>query len=158
MSRANIYAINQTGAIRRVAIGIRILSLIFLIGGIASFYFGRTDLAGFVGLVVLCIIMNVIPSVPLLAALRRFRHTQALDRLVTWEITDEQLTVKSDLASMTLRWNALIRVVRLPDGFLLGTDPGFFQWLPTHAFHEPPDIERFAELAKSKVRRYDLAK
>lgn len=71
------------------------------------------------------------------------------------KVTLRWLMAKTELATSEMTWPALIKVIRLADGFLLSLHPRSFHWLPGDAFGEPADIERFAELAKSKVQRYE---
>jgi pimeloyl-ACP methyl ester carboxylesterase len=51
-------------------------------------------------------------------------------------------------------WAFFQKAIRTREGFLLYPNPRLFHWLPMHAFRDTGDVERFAELAKSKVREY----
>jgi len=157
MLLANRHVMKQIKTTRRAFLTIRVLGLIFLICGVTSFVAGHTNLAGFIYSVVLGIVCNVLPFLPRLMLRRKFRNMPNRDKLVTWEVTSDHLTAKTDLSTTDMLWDALVKVVRLRDGFLVSGNPGIFQWLPNHGFQDPADVERFAELAKSKVRQYNHA-
>ena len=109
-------------------------------------------------MVVFSIFFMAIPLLQRLAVLKTYRQMPVRDRLVTWEITADRLTAKTDLATSEMTWAALIKVIRLADGFLLSFHPRSFHWLPSDAFNDPADVERLAELAKSKTQRYEHVK
>ena len=157
MLRASRHAMNHTAGMRRIHIVMRALAVFNLIGGGYTFCTGHTDLTGFIGLVVLSVFFIAIPFLPRLGVRMKYRQRPDRDKIVTWEISADRLTLKTDLATTDMTWGALVRVIRVPDGFLLSPNPGQFQWLPSHSFHNPADIERFAELAKSRARKYDHA-
>jgi hypothetical protein len=75
--------------------------------------------------------------------------------MVHWQITAEGLVVTTELSNAHFKWEALMKVIRVSDGFLLATHPRVFHWLPAHGFADSADVERFAELAKSTAPKYD---
>jgi hypothetical protein len=141
MLRASRHAMNRTSGMRGIHIVMRALAAFMLIGGVYTFSTGHTDLSGFIGLVVLSVCFVAIPFLPRLGVHLKYRQMPDRDKIVTWEISADRLTLKTDLATTDTTWGALVRVIRLPDGFLLSPNPGLFQWLPSHAFHDPADIE-----------------
>jgi YcxB-like protein len=158
MLRASRRATKQTPAVWRLYLVMRVVALGMLVTGTYSFSTGHTNLSGFIIMVGLSTFFMAIPFLQRLAVLRTYRQMPVRDRLVTWEITADRLTAKTELATSEMTWPALIKVIRLSDGFLLSLHPRSFHWLPSDAFDDPADIERLAELAKSKVQRYEQAR
>jgi len=76
------------------------------------------------------------------------------DMMVNFEITDEHVSNKTPLSSTEMKWDSIIKVLRLRDAFLLYHSERQFFWLPLDAFAQPEDVERFATLARSKVQTY----
>jgi len=158
MLRASRRATKQTPGVRRLYLVMRVVALGMLVTGTYSFSTGHTNLSGFISMIGLSMFFMAIPLLQRLAVLKTYRQMPVRDRLVTWEITADRLTAKTELATSEMTWPALIKVIRLSDGFLLSLHPRSFHWLPSDAFGDPADIERFAELAKSKVQRYEQAR
>jgi len=112
---------------------------------------------------------NLAPAFPLFAlafgflasplflrrALRK-SYAQKPDRdlVVTYEISAERLAVKSEVASSEMLWRTILRVHRVPQGFLLYPTDHMFHWLPITGFRDAADVERLAQLAKSNVQDY----
>jgi hypothetical protein len=84
----------------------------------------------------------------------RFQDNPQRDQLMSWDVTADQITVSNHLVRTECKWDSVVKVVRVGDGFLVSTQTAMFQWLPFHAFHDPADAQRFADLAKSKVKNY----
>lgn len=74
---------------------------------------------------------------------------------VEWEITSDRLRVsdsKEDESSFS--WSSVEKVVRIPTGFLLYSNPVTFNWIPLTGFSSLEDIEMFAELSSVKAKMY----
>jgi hypothetical protein len=106
----------------------------------------------------LCFIFLVLPfALRLLQRFvgrHRFQDNPQRDLLISWDVTADQISISNHLGRTEFRWDAVVKVVRVSDGFLVSTQTTLFQWLPLHAFHEPADAQRFADLAESKVKNY----
>src|SRR5262249_14113759 len=77
------------------------------------------------------------------------------DMVVTYEITSERVATRSEIASSDIIWRAISRGIRVPEGFLFYISDRMFHWLPVHGFQDTADVERLAQLAKSKVQQYE---
>lgn len=154
MLRAHKHAMNETPAIRRLRAVMGAVGLFMLVAGAVSFYTGHTDLPGFIGMAVLSIFFLGWPLLLRRGVLKKYAQMPDRDRVVNWEIAEDRVISRTDLATAEMTWGAFIRVVRFSDGFLLSPNVGLFHWLPTHAFQNPEDADQFAELAKSKVQVY----
>jgi len=77
------------------------------------------------------------------------------DLVIAYELSEEGISSKTDVASSNFLWRTFQRVLRTDDGFLLYRTDTQVQWLPTHSFQVPADADRFADLAKSKVTDYE---
>src|SRR5206468_6953159 len=96
-------------------------------------------------------------SMPLFAraaTLKFYEQKPDRDMEVTWHISEDRVSSKTDLASSENSWAFFPRVLRLHEGFLLYPNDRIFHWLPLHDFRDLRDIERFADLAKSKAKEY----
>jgi len=135
-----------------------IIGVIIVLSGIASVW---NHTVGWIGLLYTLIIGGVFFSMPLFArrtALKLYAQDPNRDREVKWQISDERVVFKTELTAAENSWASFLRVIRVRDGFLLYPNDRAFNWLPSHAFQAPEDVERFAELAKLKVKEYrDLA-
>ena len=87
-------------------------------------------------------------------ALKAYAKRPDADMVVTYQISEERLLCKSDVASSDMLWQLVARVLRTADGFLLYVSDTQVHWLPTRGFQDPADADRFAELARSKVESY----
>jgi hypothetical protein len=54
-------------------------------------------------------------------------------------------------------WRTIMRVHKLPEGFLLYPTDRMFHWLPVCGFQDSADIERLAQIAKTNVKEYITA-
>ena len=87
-------------------------------------------------------------------ALKAYAKRPDADMVVTYQISEERLLCKSDVASSDMLWGVIASVLRTADGFLLYVSGTQVHWLPTRGFQDPADADRFAELARSKVESY----
>jgi hypothetical protein len=86
---------------------------------------------------------------------RQFSKRPDKDVELEWQITSEQIQSQSVLGHSQFSWQALSKVVRTPEGVLVYPHGQMFHWLPRHGFASDADFERFIELAKQKIQRYD---
>jgi|SRR5439155_11621229 len=99
----------------------------------------------------------VLVGVPLLmrrAVLKMYAKKPDRDSLITYELSEDRLSCKSNVASADLLWRAIQRVLRSADGFLLYVTDMQIHWLPVRGFRDRADLERFAQIAKAKVEDY----
>ena len=88
------------------------------------------------------------------AALKMYAKKPDKDLVITYQISEERLSCKSDVASSEMTWRTILRVLRTKDGFLLYFSDIQIHWLPIHGFLNPADVDRFADLARAKVGEY----
>ncbi len=101
--------------------------------------------------------VTLLLAVPLFmrrAALNSYAKKPDRDLLITFELGEERLTCKSEVASSDLLWRTIRRVLRTRDGFLLYLTDTQVHWRPAHGFQGTDAMERFAHLAKAKVEDY----
>ena len=96
-----------------------------------------------------------VPRVLRRATLKAYAKRADRDLLVTYELSEEGLTCKNDVASTDLQWRGVLKAVRTVDGFLLYVSDIQIHWLPARSFRDPADANRFAELLKGKVKDYE---
>ena len=131
-----------------------VLGVMCLVGGAVSLYRRDIGWRGFL-FVVLCGAGWL--SVPLFirrTALKSYAQMPDRDMEVTWDISDDGIRSKTEVACSENTWAFFQKVRRVQEGFLLYPSGSIFHWLPIHAFRDTADAERFAELASSKVRDY----
>jgi hypothetical protein len=88
------------------------------------------------------------------AVLKAYEKKPDKDLVTTYELSEERLSCKSDVASSELLWRGIPKVQRFGEGFLLYVTDTQVHWLPIHGFQVPADADRFADLAKAKVGDY----
>ena len=158
MLRAHWRATKQTRGASAVIITLRICGILLLLSSIVGLVKGYADFKGAIPTLVIGALCVGLPLLQSFTLRRRFRSLPNRDKTITWEITEDRLTTKTEFSSVEMAWAALIRAVRVSDGFLFSTHVGSFHWLPNHAFHDPSDIDRLADLAKAKAQRYEHAR
>lgn len=108
------------------------------------------------------IIMSVLFLMfPLLArrmALKHYASRPDRDRLVSWEFSQDGIVSKTEISSSKMEWRMLSRVLQTKRGFLLYRNEQVFEWVPAHAFRSPGDIDALAEMARARVKRFDMGK
>lgn len=130
------------------------IGVLILLSGIVSVYKGTVGWLGFLFTVLFSGIFFCMPFLARRTALRLYAQKPDRDMEVTWEISEDGIHSKTRLASSENTWTFFHRVIRTKEGFLLYSSGSMVNWLPTHAFRNADDMERFARLAKSKVRDY----
>lgn len=131
-----------------------VIGVLILLSGVSSLY-QRTS--GWLGFLFTVLVSALIFSMPLFTrrtALRLYAQKPDRDMEVMWDISDAGIRSKTELASSENTWAFFQKVLRVREGFLLYPSGNIFHWLPMHAFRDSADVERFAELAKSKVKNY----
>jgi hypothetical protein len=76
------------------------------------------------------------------------------DMLLTYELTPDGFSSKSEVASAQMDWRATPKCLRAIEGFLLYPSEMQVHWLPVHGFQNSADVERAATLIASKVAAY----
>jgi hypothetical protein len=134
-----------------------LIGVLILLSGVVSLYQRTTGWPGFLFTVFFSALFFSIPLFARRTALKIYAQKPDRDMEVTWDISDDGIRSKTELASSENTWAFFQKVLRVREGFLLYPSGSIFHWLPMHAFRNTGDAERFAELAKSKVRDYDVA-
>ena len=88
------------------------------------------------------------------AVLKAYAKRPDKDLVTVYELSEEGLSCKSDVALSELLWRTIPKVQRFGEGFLLYVTDTQVHWLPIHGFQVPADADRFADLAKAKVGDY----
>lgn len=88
---------------------------------------------------------------------RVFRSLASPSHLSEWSIDATELRSRTALSAATLLWPAFIKVVESPQGFLLYSQPRFFNWIPAHGFASAGEMARFAALARERATTYQVA-
>jgi hypothetical protein len=86
--------------------------------------------------------------------LKQYAQKPDRGREVTWEISESGIRTTTASSTSDNTWALFVRAVKAREGFLLYPQGRSFYWLPLDAFRDPADAERFAQLAKSKVKDY----
>jgi len=100
MLRASRRATRQTPTVWRLYLVMRVIAIGLLVTGTYSFSTGHMDLSGFISMTGLSIFFMAIPLLQRLAVLKTYRQMPVRDKVVTWEITADRLTAKTDLATV----------------------------------------------------------
>jgi len=87
------------------------------------------------------------------AVLKLYAQKPDRDMEVTWEISDDGIRAKTELMASENKWAVFQKAVKAKEGFLLYPSSSMYHWIPMRAFRDG-DAERFAELAKEKVKDY----
>jgi hypothetical protein len=107
------------------------------------------------GLVLLGLVILVgAPRLLEKAVLKSYAKRPDKDLVIAYELSEEGISSKTDVASSNFLWRTIQRVLRTGDGFLLYLTDTQVQWLPAHGFQVPADTDRLANLAKAKVGDY----
>ena len=85
------------------------------------------------------------------SARRAVRKLPWLGQVVTYLITDDEVKNSTPDADSRFAWRMIVKVRERPHGFLVFPTPRIAHWLPKHGFRDDGEIERFRELARSKV-------
>jgi hypothetical protein len=152
--RAQRLAVRHSPQARLIYRLTTLIGVLILLSGMVGLYRGTTGLPGLLFTVLFGALFFSIPLFGRRAALKIYAQKPDRDMEVTWIITDDGVRTRTELASSENTWAFFQKVLRVRDGFLLYPGASVFHWLPMHAFRNPGDMERFAELAKSKVREY----
>jgi dipeptide/tripeptide permease len=113
--------------------------------------------AGAFGLAFVLAGVALLAGVPLLmrrGVLKNYAMKPDKDLVVTYELSEDRLVCKSEVASTDLLWRAIQKVLRTPDGFLVYLTDVQIHWLPMRGFQNEADQERFAQLAKAEGEDY----
>lgn len=127
---------------------------LILLSGIVTLY---QHIIGWLGFLFTIVFGGFLLSMPFFArraALKFYSQKPDRDMEVIWDISEDGVRSKTPLAVSENTWLFFPRVIRAREGFLLFPSARIFHWLPMHAFRNTEDAERFARLAKSKVRAY----
>lgn len=152
--RAQRHAVRHSLQGQIVIWGTRLAGVLILFSGLATTYQHGVAWVGYAITVLFSAFFFSIPLFARRAALKFYARKPDRDMLVTWEISESGIRTGTELATSENSWAFFQKVRRLRQGFLIYPNTHIFHWLPLHAFREPEDAERFAGLAKSKVKDY----
>lgn len=85
---------------------------------------------------------------------RSSSHIRPEDLETTWEIDGAGLRYSSVANSGKYDWSAVLKVVRIPEGFLVLPRKGMAYWLPNARFESAAVQEAFSEVARAKCRSF----
>ena len=91
------------------------------------------------------------------AVLKMYAQKPDRDMHVSYEISIDRISTKSEVVSTEMLWRTIVRAHKVPEGFLLYPSDRMFHWLPVHGFQNAADVERLAQLTKSSVKQYEHA-
>jgi hypothetical protein len=144
-----------TSSFRSGGILFLFIGVLLLCGAALTHQKLRALVFGF-GLVLLGLAILVgMPRLLQKSVLKSYAKGPDKDLVIAYELSEEGISSKTDVASSNFLWRTIQRVLRTDDGFLLYRTDTHVQWLPTHGFQVPADADRFANLAKSKVTDYE---
>ncbi len=112
------------------------------------------------GIVVACLLGFLLSPVLIRPLIRhqhrhQFRIRPDLKVEGRWTLTDEEVRSEGVGSQWKGDWTVFNRVLRLDDGFVVYTPARLFYWFPAAGFADPADLERLAQLARSKVSIYE---
>lgn len=85
---------------------------------------------------------------------RAFAKRTDKDLELEWQVTSENISVRSTAHSADYTWPLVGKVVQTPKGMLIYSSDQMFQWLPRHGFADDHEFQRMAGIARSKVKRF----
>ncbi len=85
---------------------------------------------------------------------RQFSKRPDRDIEIEWQVGSEKIFAGSVLGQTEITWQAFAKVVCTPNGMMLYPIDQMYHWLPHHGFASDAEIERFVELAKTKIERH----
>lgn len=94
------------------------------------------------------------PSVRRWRTRRQFAMRPDRNCEVEWTIDANEISLQTPQSRATSTWQAIMKIVATPEGFVIYKGPRMFQWLPRHAFASDADYERFDSLAHERVVKY----
>ena len=130
------------------------IGALILLSGLVSLYQRSMGWLGFLFTLLFSGFFFCTPLFARRTALKLYAQKPDRDMEVTWDISEDSIRSKTPLAVSENTWAFFPKVLRSREGFLLYPSGRIFHWLPMHAFRDTGDVERFAELAKSKTREY----
>jgi hypothetical protein len=128
---------------------------LFILLGIAGLVRQKEFFASAFPFFVFAAIFLAMPLFTRRAVLKVYAQKPDRDMLVTYEISAERIASRTEIGSSDMLWRAIVRVHRVPEGFLLYPSERMFHWLPMYGFQEAADVERLTKLTKAIVPKYD---
>lgn len=93
------------------------------------------------------------------AVLKAYAQKPDREMVVTYELSEDRLICRSEIATTDLLWRPVRRVLRTPCGFMLYMNEQSVHWLPVRGFQDEKAVESFAEFASANLQGYeDVAK
>lgn len=105
--------------------------------------------------IILAVLFLLFPLFARRMAIKHYASRPDRDRMVSWEFSQDGIVSKTEVSSAKLEWRMLARVLQTKKGFLFYQNEQVFEWVPTHAFRNPADADALADLARSRVKRFD---
>ena len=88
------------------------------------------------------------------AVLKMYAKKPDRDLVISYQLSEESLSCKSDIASSEMLWRNILKVLRTKAGFLLYVSDNQIHWLPIHGFQNAADVGRFADISRGKAPEY----
>jgi hypothetical protein len=128
--------------------------LIFVAGGV-GFLITHGFLSAGIPFLVMGVGLLAWPLFGKRAILKHYAQRTERDMMVNWEFRAGGLRCQTEASSGEMAWSVIARVLRTPQGFVLYLNDLLSHWVPVHAFRDAQELERFSQLVKSRVERYD---
>ncbi len=117
--------------------------------------FGTVEYSSFLSVIAFILVFYVV--VPWIAR-AQFAKRPDRDSEVTWIFSNEKIQTRWQHGTADFLWSALSAVRQTPDGFLFYSTPQIFHWLPRSAFASEAACGQVADLARSKVAKFEVIK
>jgi hypothetical protein len=92
-----------------------------------------------------------LPCILFASSRAAYRRLSPAQRSVRYLFTDDAIETVTGVASSTISWVAIQKVVETSAAFYVSPQKNIYQIVPKRAFKDSADLERFRELTKSKL-------
>ncbi len=92
-----------------------------------------------------------LPCILCASSMLAYRRLSPAQRSLRYSFTDGAIETVTGVASSTIAWIAIQKVVETSTAFYVSSHKNLYQIVPKRAFRDNADIVRFRELAKSKL-------
>jgi len=112
-------------------------------------------LALFVILMIPALAVYLIWAVPARIA-GQVRQSERMRSLHTWEVSDQQIIIKTDYSELKFKWDDFHRALEIRDHFLLiyAANRGLIEVVPKRAFDSPENLTAFRNQLMDKIPRF----
>ena len=92
-----------------------------------------------------------LPCILYASSLAAYRKLSPAQRSVRYLFTDDAIETATGVASSTISWVAIQKVVETSTAFYVSSHKNLYQVVPKRSFKDDADLQRFREMAKSKL-------